>query len=303
MARSENIDPKMITTYDLTNAQVREIEFVELFSESIKKLMEALGVTRKIAKQAGTVLKTYKATGNLENGAVPEGEVIPLSKYTVSPSTYKEIKLKKWRKQTTAEAITDYGYNQAVDMTTDRMLKDVQKGIRSDFFYFLENETGTTPVTGIGLQDAFAKAWANLQIKFEDDDVQTVFFCNPLDVSDYLATANITVQNDFGMTYVNDFLGIGTLIMNSSVAKGSFYATAMENLVLYYIPVNGADLNEVFDFIVDETGYVGIHEAPDYNNMTAIDTVVSGIELFAERTDGVVKGTITGTITEEEAQG
>lgn len=297
MARSENIDPKMITTYDLTNAQVREIEFVEMFSESVKKLVEALGVTRKVAKTAGTVLKTYKATGTLERGTVPEGEVIPLSKYIVSPTTYKEITLKKWRKQTTAEAITDYGYNQAVEMTTDRMLKDVQKGIRSDFFNFLATETGTTAVTGAGLQEAFAKAWANLQIKFEDDDVQTVFFCNPLDVADYLAKAQITVQNAFGMNYVKDFLGIGTLIMNSSVVKGTFYATAMENIVLYYIPANGADLNEAFDFTSDETGYVGIHEAADYNNMTAIDTVVSGIELFAERTDGIVKGTI-GAATE-----
>lgn len=51
-----------------------------MFSENVKKLLEALGVTRKIAKQAGTVLKAYKATGTLENGEVAEGETIPLSK-------------------------------------------------------------------------------------------------------------------------------------------------------------------------------------------------------------------------------
>ena len=56
-------------------ARVREIEFTEMFGYSIKKLMEALGVTRKIAKQAGTVLKSYKATGTLESGVVAEGEV------------------------------------------------------------------------------------------------------------------------------------------------------------------------------------------------------------------------------------
>ena len=38
-------------------ARVREVDFVTSFSGSIKKLVEALGVTRKIAKQAGTVLK------------------------------------------------------------------------------------------------------------------------------------------------------------------------------------------------------------------------------------------------------
>ena len=65
-------DPKLIKKADL--ARVREIEFTEMFGYSIKKLMEALGVTRKIAKQAGTVLKSYKATGTLEDGAVAEGE-------------------------------------------------------------------------------------------------------------------------------------------------------------------------------------------------------------------------------------
>ena len=62
-------------------SQVREIEFVEIFGENIRKLMEALGVARKIPKQAGTVLKTYKASGVLEDGNIPEGEIIPLSHY------------------------------------------------------------------------------------------------------------------------------------------------------------------------------------------------------------------------------
>ena len=46
-------------------------------------------------------------------------------------------------------------------------------------------------------------------------------------------------------------------------------------------------------FTSDETGYIGIHEEPDYTNMTASDTVVNGMTLFAERLDGVVKTTIT----------
>ena len=127
-------------------ARVREIEFTEMFGYSIKKLMEALGVTRKIPKQAGAVLKTYKATGTLESGTVAEGDTIPLSKYTTYAVPYKEITLKKWRKATSAEAITDRGYDQAVEMTTDEMLKDVQKGIRKSFFDFLS--TGTGAVSG-----------------------------------------------------------------------------------------------------------------------------------------------------------
>lgn len=274
-------------------ARAREIDFAYRFGESIKKLMEALGVTRKIPKQAGTVLKAYKATGTLQDGAVAEGETIPLSKYKTEPVALAEIVLKKWRKATSAEAIVERGYNQAVVMTKEAMLKDVQKGIRKDFFDFLA--TGTGEAEGSTFQAALANAWGQLQVLFEDDEIQSVYFMNPLDVADYLATANISLQNAFGMTYVKDFLGLGTVIFNSSVPKGKIFATAADNLVLYYIPVNGADLNEAFDFTSDATGLIGVHESPDYTNMTASDTVVSGIALFAERIDGVVVATIGST--------
>lgn len=283
------VDPKLIKKTDL--ARVREIDFTLMFTESLRKLTEALGVTRKVAKQAGTVLKTYKATGTLEDGAVAEGDTIPLSKYTTEAVSYGEITLKKWRKATSAEAIIERGYDQAVGMTTERMLKDVQKAIRKDFFTFLGTGTGTA--TGAGLQAALAQTWGKLQTLFEDDDIQAVHFINPLDIADYLATATITTQTAFGMTYIEDFLGMGKVFMNSSVPKGTIYSTAQDNLVLYYVPVNGADLNEAFSFTSDETGYIGIHEEPDYTNMTASDTVVNGMTLFAERLDGVVKTTIT----------
>lgn len=273
-------------------ARAREIEFTYMFSENVRKLIEALGVTRKVAKQAGTVLKAYKATGVLESGDVAEGDTIPLSKYSTVPVTFGELTLKKWRKATSAEAIIERGYDQAVEMTTDRMLKDVQKTIRTGLFDFLA--TGSGEASGADLQGVLAQAWGQLQILFEDDAVEGVYFVNPLDIADYLAEASITTQTAFGMTYVEDFLGLGTVIMNASVPKGSVYATAKENIVLYYIPVNGADLGEAFEFTSDETGYIGIHETPDYTNMTASDTVVNGMVFFAERIDGVVVGTIAG---------
>lgn len=272
-------------------ARVREIEFTEIFTGSLAKLMEALGVTRKIAKQAGAVLKSYKASGTLQSGVVAEGDTIPLSKYTTEEVTYGEIVLNKWRKATSAESIIERGYDQAVISTTDRMLKDVQKTIRTKFFTFLG--TGTGSASGIGFQAALAQAWGQLQVKFEDDGIEAVYFLNPLDVADYLATANITMQTAFGMSYVENFLNLGTVFFNSSVPKGKIYGTAKENLVLYFVPVNGADLNEAFSFTSDETGYIGIHEEPNYSNMTASDTVICGLTLFAERLDGVIVATIT----------
>lgn len=281
-------DTNLIKNADL--ARVREQEFVYMFNGSLKKLLEALGVTRKIAKQAGYALKAYKAVGTLQSGDVGEGEIIPLSKYETEPVDFGEITLKKWRKATSAEAIIEKGYDQAVTMTTDKMLSDVQKNIRTDLFTFMASGTGKA--SGDKFQSALAQAWGQLQVLFEDDSISSVYFMNPLDVADYLGTANITMQTAFGMSYVENFLGLGTVFFNSSVPKGKIYATASDNLVVYYVPVNGADLGEAFSFTADETGLIGIHEFPDYTNMTASDTVVSGIKLMAERIDGVVVATI-----------
>jgi len=273
-------------------AYAREVEFAFKFNGGIRKLLEVIGTTRIIPKVAGTVLKAYKATGTLQDGNVAEGELIPLSKYVTEPVTLAEIVLKKWRKQTTAEAIIEKGRDQAVLQTNDAMLKDVQKGIRADFFSFLA--TGTGVATGATFQATLAQAWGQLQVLFEDDDIDAVYFMNPLDVADYLATANISLQTAFGMTYVKDFLGLGTVIFNSGVPKGKIYATAAENVVLYYIPTNSGDMGETFDFVTDETGFIGINETPDHDYMTVKNTVASGVVLFAERLDGVVVGTISG---------
>lgn len=285
------VEKNLIVTTDLTDAQIREIAFTEMFTENLRKLIEALGVTRKIAKQSGSVLKTYKATGTLENGTVAEGEVIPLSKYKMKVVNYGEITLKKWRKATTAESIIASGFEQAVTLTTDRMMKDIQNNIRKDFFTFLGTGTGTA--TGVGLQSTLAQTWGQLQTLFEDNAIEAVYFINPLDIADYLATAQITTQTAFGMSYIENFLGMGTVFMNSSVPKGKIYATAKDNIVLYYVPVNGADLGEAFSFTSDETGLIGIHEDSEYKNLTCEDVIVSGLTLFAEMLNGIVIGTIT----------
>lgn len=290
MALDMSPEQNMITRDDL--ARAREIDFVYQFTENVRKLMEALGVTRMLPKQEGTVLTAYKAQGTLEDGNVEEGAIIPLSHYETVPVDFGKIILKKWRKSTGVESITDKGYDQAVGMTTTAMLKDVQKDIRKDLFDFMA--TGTGAASGATFQAVLAESWGQLQILFEDNEIETVFFMNPLDVANYLSTAQISLQTAFGMSYVEKFLGLGTVILNGSVPKGKIYSTAKSNIVAYYIPVNGAGVEKAFVFTSDETGFVGIHEFPDYDRMVVKDTVMSGIKIFAERIDGVVVGTIGG---------
>lgn len=283
------VDANTVKAADL--AKVRDVDFTERFSTDISTLMKMLGVTRKIEKKAGEVLKAYKVTGTLASGTVAEGEIIPLSKYSTSYTAIGEAELKKWRKVTTAEAISEKGYGQAVNDTNARMLKDIQKGIRTSFVTFLGTGTGTA--SGVGLQAAMAQVWGQMQVLFEDTSVETVYFMNPLDVADYLGSAQISTQTAFGMSYVENFLGMGTAILASDIPKGKIYATAAENIVLYYIPVTSADMAQAFDLTADATGLIGIHTGPTYDNLSAETVAASGVGLFAENLGGIVVGTIS----------
>lgn len=274
--------------------KVREVDFVQQFTHtSLAKLIEVLGVTRKIPMMEGSTMYTYTVSGELHSGNVDEGDVIPLSAYEYTKTPVGEITLKKWRKAVSAEAIKKTGYNNAVVATDQKMLRDVQSSIRTNFFSFLNGTiTGATVVTGNGLQEALANAWAQLQILFEDDSAEAVYFLNPLDVAPYLAKANISVQTAFGMNYVEDFLGLGTVIMSSNVTQGTFEATAKENLILYYLTMNG-DIAQAFELTADELGYIGIKSGYQNEERAQIESLVmSGIQFLVEYSAGVVKGSI-----------
>lgn len=270
----------------------RVADFNIQFVEGLKKLTEALGVTRKIPVQEGATLKQIVVTGTLESGNVAEGELIPLSKYETEEVPVGEVKLNKWRKGTTAEAILKGGYDQAVGATTDKMVKDIQKGIRGDLFTFMATGSGTAE--GSGLQAALANAWGKLAVLFDDDAVESAYFLNPMDVADYLGSAQVTMQTAFGMTYIKNFLGLGDVFLNSNVPEGTFYATAKENIVMYYVNVATSELARAFGLTTDETGYIGINEYPDKDTARVMDLVMSGITFFPERKDGIVVGTIAG---------
>lgn len=286
-------ETNLITTAQMK--RVREVDFVNQFSHAnLNKLIEALGVTRRIPMMEGTTMYVYSVTGTLQDGKVNEGEIIPLSQYETKKTAIGEITLKKWRKGVSAEAIKKSGYDSAVRDTDTALLRDAQKGIRTDFFAFLNGTIdNSVTATGVGLQSALANAWGQLQVKFEDDTAQAVYFVNPLDVADYLGSANIEMQTAFGMNYIENFLGLGTVIMNSNITKGTFVATAKDNLIMYYLTMNG-DIANAFDLTTDETGYIGIKSGYQNEERAQIESLVmSGIQFLVEYAEGVVKGTIT----------
>lgn len=276
--------------------RVREFDFTRQFEHSaLAKLLEVIGVTRRIPMMEGTTLYMYKTTGTLQSGAVDEGEIIPLSQYETTKTAVGTITLNKWRKAVSAEAIMKSGYDAAVRETDTAMLRDAQKGIRTSLFNFINGTiTGAATATGVDLQSALANAWGQIQVKFEDDAAEPVYFVNPLDVSDYLGAAQISTQTAFGMNYIEDFLGLGTVIMSSQITRGTFVATAKENFIMYYLTMGG-DIARTFNLTTGDLEYIGINSGYPTNNRMQVETLVaSGVTILVEYAEGVVKGTITG---------
>lgn len=272
----------------------REVDFVNRFNQfSLTKLIEALGVTRKIPLIEGTTLYVYKTVGTLQDGSVPEGEIIPLSQYERTKEPIGEITINKWRKAVSAEAIKKSGYNEAVNTTDTKMLQDIQTGIRTSFFNFLNGIDGTV-VGASTLQAVIAKSWGQLQVLFENDAIEAVHFINPLTIADYLATATITMQTAFGMNYIEDFLGMGTVIMNSAIPQGHVISTAKENIIMYYLSMNG-EVAQAFNLTTDESGYVGVHASQTDNRVQLEMIALSGIQFLVEYADGVILGQIDST--------
>lgn len=288
-------ETNVITTSQM--AKAREIDFNLKFTGTIlRKLIEALGVARKIPMIEGTTLYYYNTTGTLQSGDVPEGEIIPLSQYQRNKVAVGEISLKKWRKASTAEAILKSGYDEAVRQTDAKLLTDVQTGIRTDFFDFIKGVDGTV-VGASTLQMVLARSWGNLQVLFENDAIEPVHFLHPLTIADYLGSANITVQNVFGFNYIQDFLGLGSIIMTSQIPQGQVFSTAKENLIMYYVPVT-ADAMKALGAIADDSGYIGINSGYATENRAQVETLVMcGIRFLVEYANGVVIGQIDSTPT------
>lgn len=280
-------------TENLKRAQ--SIDFVEQFGGSIGVLKQILGVERTLVLPIGSTVKTYKSKVTLVDGKVEKGDIIPLSKVDVELDRTFELDYRKHRKAVSAEDIQKYGFNQAIIKTDKKLIRELQKEVRGDFFAQLKTGTGVTK--GVGLQGALAQAWGRVQVAFEDDGVSTIAFGNPLDVADYLAKASITVQTAFGLNYVEDFLGAKVLVLSSQIEKGTLYATAPENLVLAHAKVDGGEIGKAFDFITDETGIIGVTHDINKQRLTAETTTLSSGVLFAERLDGVIKSTIESAVT------
>nr|DAF41643.1 MAG TPA: Major capsid protein [Caudoviricetes sp.] len=268
------------------------IDFAEQFTGSIKKLQEILGVTRLTPMPVGNQIKIYKSEVTKASTQAGEGEVIPLSKVTRKLAETLTLDYAKYRKLVTAEAIQSSGLQAAVNDTDAKLLREVQKDVKTGLFNYLANTTGVTAATATTFKEAVAKVMGQLAVKWEDDDIQSVLFVNPLDFYDYLGNTDVTLQTAFGMTYLQGFFNFNSVIVSSAVPQSKVIATAANNLNIAYAQVGGA-LSQAFNFTTDETGLIGIAHNNVNDSLTYQSVIMDALKVFPERLDGIVVATIT----------
>ena len=280
----------------------REIDFVTRFERNWQHLRDILGIMRPIKKQPGAVLKSKYAEGTLQSGKVGEGEEIPYSKFVVKEKNYAEMTIEKYAKAVSIEAIKDHGYENAVQMTDDEFLFQLQTDVTSRFYDYLK--TGTLTSTETTFQMALAMAKGRVENKFKQmhrNVTGVVGFVNILDVYEYLGAAEITIQNQFGFQYMKDFMGFNTifLLSDSEIPRGQVIATPVENIVLYYVDPNESDFARagLVYTVSGETNLIGFHTQGNYHTAVSEAFAVMGLTLFAEYIDAIAVITIDETPT------
>lgn len=279
-------------------------EFIARFNQDTNNLMSLLGIVTPERVGAGYTLTQYKVTGELNNqsegtdgtsgSGYVEGDLVALSKYKMEPTSIDKVRMRPYRKVTSAQAIAEHGNVPAVVRTDNKMLGDVRADILNQFFAFLGTGTGTAK--GSTLQAALAYAEQTLMDKLEDNNdngasFSLVHFVNRADIADYLASATISTQTAYGMTFIQDFLGIQNVFVTNKVPAKTIYVTPSENLHMY-APEFGELATAGLVYTVSDNGLIGVTHQPVYDHVSVETDVLTGATLFAEVTDYVVKATI-----------
>jgi len=281
-----------------TSVTAREIDFVTRFSDNWDALRNIFGIMRPIRKTPGTSLVSYTADVTLESGAVEPGEVIPYSKATITQAAKSDLTIEKYAKAVPIEDVNKYGAEIAVEKSDDAFLTKLQNVVLTKFYTFLK--TGSLKNTATTWQDALAKAQGEVLNKFatmQKDVTAVVGFANILDAYDYLGAADITVQTQFGLTYIKDFLGYSTLFLlpAAQIGRGTVIATPVENIDLYYIDPGDSEFARLgLNYTTQgETNLIGFHAQGNYSTAVGESYALMGMALWAEYLDGIANVTFT----------
>lgn len=284
LTKSENIDVK-----------AREVDFVTRFGDTWEALRDILGIMRPIRKENGTVLNSKTATITLQDGNIAEGEEIPFSLAEVTEKPYGKISLEKYAKAVSVEAVDEHGPEAAISMTDEAFLNELQGKVLDRFYTYLA--TGELKDEAATFQMAIALAIGKVKDKFKKmrkNSSKVVVWVNTMDAYKYLGAAELTVQSQFGMDYIENFLGADKVFLSSEIAEGKVIATPVDNIVLYYVDPSNSGFRQLgLNYTVDgETNLIGFHAEGVYSNAIGASWALMGLTLFAEYIDAIAVITI-----------
>lgn len=270
----------------------REIDFVSRFTDTWEALRQILGVMRPIRKQPGTQLISYTASVELEDGQVGPGYVIPYSKATVQQISHADLSLLKYAKAVPIEDVAQYGAAIAVQKTDDAFLNELQTTVLDGFYTFVTDDTYAMTETVTTFQMGVAMAIGKVRDKFKKmrkNITDVVVFVNTLDAYRYLGAADVTVQSQFGIDYIENFMGSRAMILSSEIDEGSIIAIPSDNIVLYYIDPGDSEFAQLgLNYTVQgETNLIGFHANGNYGTAVGESFALMGMALWAEYADGI----------------
>ena len=275
----------------------REIDFVTRFSDTWQSLRDVMSVVRMIEKANGTVLKTKSATVVLQDGKVAEGEEIPYSQATVTETPWGEITIEKYAKAVSVEAVAEHGAEAAINMTDEAFRNELQGNVLDAFYAHLAK--GTLTSEEATFQMAIAMAIGKVKDKFKKmrkNHSKVVVWVNTLDAYKYLGAAELTIQSQFGLDYVENFMGADKMFLSSEIAEGKVIATPVDNIIAYYVnPANSGFAKLGLNYTVaGETPFIGYHAGGNYNTAVGESFALMGLTLLTEYLDAIAVITVAG---------
>lgn len=293
--------PTNMTGQAQIQTRAREIDFVTSFSKNMQALLDVLGITRMIRKENGSNLSVKTASGKLQSGDVAEGDEIPLSQYEVTETVYDTLKIEKYRKAVSLEAISEKGYDVAVQMTDDEFKSDLQNAVTDRFYKQLKKGSlvGHETTWQMAVAMAIGKVIDKFQ-KMHRTATDVALWVNTLDLYKYLGGASVTIQSAFGFKYIENFMGARVTFISSEIPENTVIATPLNNIVAYYVdPADSEFARAGLAYTTDgQTGFIGFHAQGNYDRAISDMFAIMGVRLFCEYLDAIAYIAVGSTDTQ-----
>lgn len=267
-------------------AGAASIDFAASYATDYTNLKQVLNAANWQVLPVGTALQTRAVSATLQDGNVTEAAEITASTFA-RVTSLTALTYKKYRALVGFETIQTAGLPAVAH--EDAVLRAKIQGDLKGIFATALTQTGTGTATGTDFQKACANAWAALNTVRDGYASTPVFFCSPTTAAGYLGSAAITMQTAFGLSYITNFLGMGTLIVLPGLTNAKVYATAQENLVIASADVQGIGAG----FTTDESGIVAVKHAPKDENAAMQIVVLGGAAVVPEFLSHIIVATIS----------